>query len=106
MDKISQQEAFDRNPFFKKEDVDELLRSVFFEQDVTLDRTGRKLVAELAQTFIEEVLDVSATDKSALTQNAIERQIALKFPEVARETYHTHIELMQHRGAEIEKNLD
>jgi len=58
---------------------------------------------ELAQTFIEEVLDVAASEKQALTQAAIERQIGLKFKEIARETQNTHIEYMQHRGAELEK---
>jgi hypothetical protein len=43
-------------------------------------------MSELIQTFIEETLDVPPSEKSNLTVAAITRQIAVKFPELIRDT--------------------
>ena len=50
---MAYQEAFDRSPFFKKDEVTELLKTVFADKDVSIDRSSSKIVAEMAQTFIE-----------------------------------------------------
>jgi hypothetical protein len=40
---------------------------------------------ELAQTFLEEALDLPPTEKESLTVPVIARQLAFKFPEITRE---------------------
>lgn len=55
----------------------------------------------MAQTFIEEVLDLPPSEKSSITKEAINRQIAIKFPEISRDS--TNVEILQRRNMEIEK---
>jgi len=49
------------------------------------------------------VLDLSLTEKQSLTTQAINRQIAIKFPEAAKEGFGFTIDYLQRRGVEIDK---
>jgi hypothetical protein len=69
---------------FKDEDLEEMIKSVSFNKTFSLDRGSRKILLELAQVFLEEVLDLSPSDKQSVSINAISRQMGLKFPEISR----------------------
>lgn len=61
----------------------------------------KRIFLELANTFVKEVLDLPPSDKLSITKEALERQISLKFPEIAREG--PNVEVAQKRKMEIEK---
>jgi hypothetical protein len=88
---------------FKEDDIEEIIKAFSFQKIITLDRGSRKILLELAQTFMEEVLDLTPSDKANLTTSAINRQIALKFPEISKESVPFTIDYLQRRGIEIEK---
>lgn len=88
---------------FKEEDIEELLKAVSHNKTVTTDRGSKKILVELAQTFLEEVLDLTPSEKQTPTVSAISRHIAIKFPEIAKETINFTADYLQRRGIEIEK---
>ncbi len=55
-----------------------------FNKTVAFDRGSKRILLELAQTFLEEVLDLPLAEKQNLTTQAISRQIAVKFPEASK----------------------
>jgi hypothetical protein len=70
---------------------------------MTFDRGTRRILLELAQTFLEEVLDLPLPDKQNLSTQAITRQIAIKFPEASKEGFGFTIDYLQRRNQEIYK---
>lgn len=71
---------------FKEEDLEEIIKALSINRTLSFDRGSRKILIELAQVFLEEVLDLPQSDKANLTTAAILRQMAVKFPEVAKES--------------------
>ena len=66
-----------------------------------MEKPTKKIFLELAQSFVEEVLDLPASEKMSLTKEAIEKQIRVKFPEISRKD--PNIEIAEKRNKEIEK---
>ena len=89
------------NKIFKEEDLEELIKHVFIGKGFNMDKVTKRIYIELAQTFIEEALDLPPSEKSNLTKESINRQIAMKFPEISRDS--TNVEILQRRNMEIEK---
>lgn len=77
------------------------MKHVFIGKGFNMDKVTKRIYIEMAQTFIEEVLDLPPADKANLTKEAINRQISLKFPEISRDS--TNVEILQRRNMEIEK---
>lgn len=90
--------AVDPNIPFKEEDLEDIIKAFSFQKTIMLDRGSRKILMELAQTFLEEALDLTPSDKANLTTTAINRQITIKFPEVSKESVPFTIDYLQRRG--------
>ena len=69
---------------FKEEDLEELMKHIYIGKGYTMEKPTKKIFLELAQTFVEEVLDLPVSEKMNLTKDAIEKQIEVKFPEIAK----------------------
>ena len=50
------------------------------DKNYNLEKATKRVFLELAQTFIEEVLDLPPSEKMNLTKESLARQISLKFP--------------------------
>lgn len=70
---------------FKEEDIDELVRLLAEGKDIYVDRSSKKALMGLAQTFLEEILDLNSWEKQNPSVQAIARQIGIKFPEVGKD---------------------
>ena len=86
---------------FKEEDLEELMRHIYIGKGYSMEKPTKKIFLELAQSFVEEVLDLPASEKMSLTKEAIEKQIRVKFPEISRKD--PNIEIAEKRNKEIEK---
>jgi len=52
----------------KEEDLEELMNHVFIGKGFNLDKVSKRIYIEMAQTFIEEVLDLPPSEKNNLTK--------------------------------------
>lgn len=77
--------ASDELNIFKEEDLEVLIKHSLVGKNYNLEKVTKRIFLELANTFIQEVLDLPPCEKSNITKEALERQISLKFPEVSRE---------------------
>lgn len=90
-----------QNKLFKEEDLEEMIKHIIVGRGFNMEKVTKRIFLEMAQTFIEEVLDLSPSEKQNLTKEVIARQILVKFPEIARDD--PNVELIQRRNMEIEK---
>jgi hypothetical protein len=77
--------ASDELNIFKEEDLEVLIKHSLVGKNYNLEKVTKRTFLELANTFIQEVLDLPPSEKINITKEALERQISLKFPEVSRE---------------------
>jgi hypothetical protein len=100
---MSKESNIDPNLPFKDEDLEEIIKVLSPNKTVIFDRGSKRILLELAQTFLEEVLDLPLTDKQNLSTQAITRQIGVKFPEASKEGFGFTIDYLQRRNMEIYK---
>jgi hypothetical protein len=66
---------------YDKEDIAELLRNMQkSSKTFSIERDPTKALVSLAQTFVEEILDLNHNDKKDVSTNAISKLISFKFP--------------------------
>ena len=80
-----------------------MIKALSSGRQISIDRGSRKLLIELAQTFIEQTLDLNQSEKHSPSISALQRQLRTKFPEIVREVSGVGIDHLQRRGIEIEK---
>lgn len=88
--------------FYTEQEIEDLAKSCSFDRPLSVDRSSRMILTLLSGVFIEELLDLTAADKANVNISAINRMLALKFPEVSEELKFT-IEHLERRGREIAK---
>jgi hypothetical protein len=66
-----------------------------------LDKVTRRIFTELANTFLEEALDLAPSEKGNLNAQLVRRELAIKFPEVVPSQ--SSLEIQQRRNTEIDK---
>lgn len=68
---------------FTKDDILELLQDEGLNEDnCFIEPQGYNLISEIAQNFVEEILDTYKHKKKELLPSDIKRAISLKFPDV------------------------
>lgn len=98
---MQQPQQQQQNFIFKEEDIEELIKHSLLDKNYSLEKVTKRILAELAQTFLEETLDLPPSDKNSLNVETLKRQISIKFPEVAREG--PNVEIIQRRNMEIDR---
>lgn len=98
---MQQPQQQQQNFIFKEEDIEELIKNSLLDKNYSLEKVTKRILAELAQTFLEETLDLPSSDKNSLNVETLKRQISIKFPEVAREG--PNVEIIQRRNMEIDR---
>jgi hypothetical protein len=88
--------------FYSEEEIEDLAKFCSFDRPLSVDKSSRKILMLLSGVFIEELLDLTLADKGNVTISAINRMLALKFPEISDEIKFT-IEHLERRGREIAK---
>ena len=98
---MQQPQQQQQNFIFKEEDIEELIKNSLLDKNYSLEKVTKRILTELAQTFLEETLDLPSSDKNSLNVETLKRQISIKFPEVAREG--PNVEIIQRRNMEIDR---
>jgi hypothetical protein len=73
-----------------------LVKTCLPDKNYNLDKVTKRILLELAHTFLEEALDLPPSEKANLNTQVLNRQLAIKFPEIARSPQ--NIEMQQKRN--------
>lgn len=92
---------------FDEHDIDDILLSIGINppDSIYIDNQKRKAkqnLVELGKFFIEEILDVKK-NSGEIEKSDIEREIMIKFPEIASKKVDDSKEIMDKRFKELDK---